>query len=131
MAVDPATYSQLVTAFLGILVLAGIVSSPTQGMRLTVAGHLSFNGAVLKSYALWVSIFAFILLALQAAHVPISITAYNQLVALFLQILVLAGIVNSPGPAQVKITEKDSTWNAAKDMQVHPDPPVAPASDNS
>lgn len=50
----------------------------------------------LKNYGLWLSIFAFIPMFLQAFKIDILPDSYSQLVNSFLGILVVAGILNNP-----------------------------------
>lgn len=49
-----------------------------------------------KNYGLWVAIFAFIPMLVEAFGIKVIPSNYDELVKAFLSILVLAGILNNP-----------------------------------
>lgn len=54
--------------------------------------------SMLKNYKLWLAIFALIPLILEGFNLSILPSNYNEIVTLFLSILVMGGILNNPNP---------------------------------
>ncbi|MCY6484014.1 holin [Clostridium aestuarii] len=63
-----------------------------------------------KNYGLWVSIFAFIPMVLEAFGLDILPGNYDQLVNAFLTILVLAGIISNPEKGKGYLDDKNKEF---------------------
>ena len=70
--------------------------------------------SMLKSYRLWLAIFALIPLILEGFNLSILPLNYNEIVTLFLSILVMGGILNNPNPDKVELKENKESENCTK-----------------
>jgi uncharacterized membrane protein len=104
---NPTAYNNLVSAFLGLLVLAGVVSSPTSIKRLmagkySTVGSFVYDWSVLLNFTFLSALVAFVPMFLQYFGVTVDTTFYNQVA---LQVLVILGalhiISGSPAPTTV------------------------------
>ena len=70
--------------------------------------------SMLKNYKLWLAIFALIPLILEGFNLSILPSNYNEIVTLFLSILVMGGILNNPNPDKGKSKEDKESENCTK-----------------
>ncbi|EDT70590.1 conserved hypothetical protein [Clostridium perfringens D str. JGS1721] len=68
--------------------------------------------SMLKNYRLWLAIFALIPLILEGFNLSILPSNYNEIVTLFLSILVMGGILNNPDKVELK--ENKGSENCTK-----------------
>lgn len=93
---NPTAYNTLVSAFLGLLVLAGVVSSPTSIKRLmagkySTVGSFVYDWSVLLNFTFLSALVAFVPMFLQYFGVTVDTTFYNQAA---LQVLVILGALH-------------------------------------